>query len=306
MVYASHLIADNEMQEIIEQTGMGVESIDFSIADVLDHWEEHLPEYKERLHVMEAAHLTLHGPFLDLNPAAYDSQIRQVTRLRFDQSYEAARELGVEKIIYHSCYYPQVYFLEGWAERVAEFMNQFLEGRSDIEVALENVLDPKWESLKVVADQVEADNFGLCLDIGHANCYSAQPVEEWAQGLNPYLTHIHVHDNHGDRDAHLALGDGNLKWKKIQEIFMQEEKRRRETGCKKEMTYTIECASGFCNPGKNSHVYKNIYRFKGRCEKTQSSFFTSPFDCHNSIKILCRRYKFAENRPFSQLCLKEL
>lgn len=80
---------------------------------------------------MGAAHLTLHGPFLDLNPAAYDSQIRQVTRLRFDQSYEAARELGVEKIIYHSCYYPQVYFLEGWAERVAEFMNQFLEGRSD-------------------------------------------------------------------------------------------------------------------------------------------------------------------------------
>ena len=40
---------------------------------------------------------------------------------------------------------------------------------------------------------------------------------------------------------------------------------------------------------------------KGRCEKTQSSFFTSPFDCHNSIKILCRRYKFAENRPFSYL-----
>ena len=191
---------------------------------------------------MGAAHLTLHGPFLDLNPAAYDSQIRQVTRLRFDQSYEAARELGVEKIIYHSCYYPQVYFLEGWAERVAEFMNQFLEGRSDIEVALENVLDPKWEPLKAVADQVEADNFGLCLDIGHANCYSAQPVEEWAQGLNPYLTHIHVHDNHGDRDAHLALGDGNLKWEKIQEIFMQEEKRRRETGCQKELTYTIECA----------------------------------------------------------------
>ena len=176
MIYASHLIADNEMQEIIEQTGMGVESIDFSIADVLDHWEEHLPEYKERFHVMGTAHLTLHGPFLDLNPAAYDSQIRQVTRLRFDQSYEAARELGAEKIVYHSCYYPQVYFLEGWAERVAEFMNQFLEGRSDIEVALENVLDPKWESLKAVADQVEADNFGLCLDIGHANCYSAQPV----------------------------------------------------------------------------------------------------------------------------------
>ena len=31
MIYASHLIADNEMQEIIEQTGMGVESIDFPL-----------------------------------------------------------------------------------------------------------------------------------------------------------------------------------------------------------------------------------------------------------------------------------
>lgn len=52
-------------------------------------------------------------------------------------------------------------FWEGWAERVAEFINRFLEGRSDIEVALENVLDPKWEPLKAVADQVEADKFWL-------------------------------------------------------------------------------------------------------------------------------------------------
>lgn len=246
MIYVSHLVADEEMQELIRQTKTGVESIDFSISDVLDHWKEHIAVYKRRLDDMGAGALTLHGPFLDLNPAAWDSMIREATFRRFAQSYEAARELGAKKIVYHSCFYPRVYFLEGWAERVSEFLNHFLEGRTDIEVALENVLDPKWEPLKEIAGQVEAENFGLCLDVGHANCYSKQPVEMWAQGLAPYLTHIHVHDNHGEKDEHLALGEGTIRWDAIQDILMQEEYRRKEDARKsanqKEITYTIECA----------------------------------------------------------------
>ena len=36
MIYISHLLPDHEMNEIIEQTGVGIESIEFSIADNLD------------------------------------------------------------------------------------------------------------------------------------------------------------------------------------------------------------------------------------------------------------------------------
>ena len=33
MIYISHLLPDDEMKEIISQTGVGIESIEFSIAD---------------------------------------------------------------------------------------------------------------------------------------------------------------------------------------------------------------------------------------------------------------------------------
>ena len=38
MIYVSHLLSDEEMKEIIERTGVGVESIEFSVAENLDHF----------------------------------------------------------------------------------------------------------------------------------------------------------------------------------------------------------------------------------------------------------------------------
>lgn len=237
MIYISHLLPDEEMKKLVMQTGAGVESIDFSISDNLDHVKETIQVYKSRLDTIGTTELTIHGPFLDLNPAAYDSEISRVTELRFAQSYEAALELGAAKIVYHSCYYPQIYFLEGWAERVADFMNRFLENRTELEVDMENVLDPQWKPLARLAELVEADNFGICLDVGHANCYSKEPVIDWAQGLATYIRHVHIHDNGGDRDAHLRIGAGNIPFSEIFDILQKHNDGRRMP------TWTIECQS---------------------------------------------------------------
>jgi sugar phosphate isomerase/epimerase len=32
---------------------------------------------------------------------------------------------------------------------------------------------------------------------------------------SPRFDHLHVHDNHGQSDEHLALGDGNIAWEKV-------------------------------------------------------------------------------------------
>lgn len=231
MAYVSHLLMDEEMKEVIRKTGAGLESIEFSISENLDSLESKIRAYKERMEWMEVTDLTLHGPFLDLNPAAFDSQIQKVTELRFAQCYEAAEQLGAKKIIYHSCYCPQIYFLEGWAPRVAEFMNHFLEERKDIQVLMENVLDPKWQPMSEVADLVEAENFGICLDVGHANCYSKEDVCDWTRGLAPYIKHLHVHDNMGQRDSHSAVGKGNIPFTEIARILQGRE----------EISWTVEC-----------------------------------------------------------------
>ena len=79
MIYVSHLLCDEDMKEICCQYGTGVESIEFSISDNLDQLERKIERYQKRLGQMGNPLLTLHGPFLDLNPASFDSQIRKVT-----------------------------------------------------------------------------------------------------------------------------------------------------------------------------------------------------------------------------------
>lgn len=245
MLFISHLLSDGDMRELVETFQVGVECIDFSIADNLDHFSETLHDYQKRMKEIGTKNLILHGPFLDLNPAAFDSRIRRVTYERFAQCYEAGRELGAQKIVYHSGMDPMVYFQEGWAERVAEFFESFLQDRTDIEVVMENVLDPMWESVKKVGEMVEAKNFGICLDMGHAHCYSKQPVLTWAKEMQEWIGHVHVHDNDGTKDAHKALGNGTIPWQEILQTLSLREGR----------TWSIEC------PNKEDAI-KSIERIK--------------------------------------------
>lgn len=113
MIYVSHLLCDEDMKELCCQYGTGVESIEFSISDNLDRLERKMERYQKRLEQMGNPPLTLHGPFLDLNPASFDSRIRKVTMERFDQCYQAGIRLGAKKIVYHSGMIPMVYFREG-------------------------------------------------------------------------------------------------------------------------------------------------------------------------------------------------
>lgn len=230
MNYISHLMDDDTMTELVRTTGLGIESIDFSISENLDCFDRTMEVYRQRLEKMGNPPLTLHGPFLDLNPMAFDSQIQQVTMNRYEQAYEAARRLGARKLILHSGFLPSVYFMEGWAERMVDFYNHFLENKNEeIQIAMENVLDPQPEPLAEVAEKVEHPSFGICLDVGHAHCYSKIELEQWIKVLEPYISHLHLHDNCGERDSHLAVGDGNIDWNAVKKLL--------STGTE----YTLEC-----------------------------------------------------------------
>lgn len=233
MIYISHLLPDEEMKELIAQTGAGVECLEFSVAENLDSLANVLTVYRRRLSYMGCKHLNVHGPFLDLNPVAYDREIQKATMLRYVQCYEAAMELRADKIIYHTCMYPDVYFVEGWADRMADFMNDFLENHSGIEILIENVLDREWKPVLDAAEKMQSEKAGICLDVGHAHCYSEHSVKEWAQNLTPMVKHLHLHDNDGTRDAHLGLGCGTIPWTDFFHFF----EPVKVTSC------TIECCT---------------------------------------------------------------
>lgn len=231
MIYISHLLSDEEMGELLQASGAGIESIDFSISDNLDQLPQTVREYREKMKRLGVEHVILHGPFLDVNPCAYDRLVREVTMTRFAQCCEAGRELGAERIVFHSGMNPYVYYKESWAEHVALFWQEFLEKCPDMEIVLENVFDDDWRLLLDVFRRVNRPNFRLCLDIGHAHCYSSLDVREWAAQLAPYVSHVHIHDNSGDRDAHLGLGRGSLPWREVLSVLPQNSER----------SWTVEC-----------------------------------------------------------------
>ena len=161
MIYISHLFPDDQMEELIRQSGMGVESIDFSIADNLDHFSESIDVYREKLKKMGTRELILHGPFQDVNPPAYDRLLREVTMKRLDQCYQAGLLLGARKIVFHSGMNPYVYYKQGWADQVSRFFSEFMDGRQELEIVLENVFDDDWELLLDVYKKVDHPNFKL-------------------------------------------------------------------------------------------------------------------------------------------------
>lgn len=235
MIYFTHLLSDEEMRDIVRNTGMGIESIEFSVSENLNHLQETMISYEKRLSYMECESFTFHGPFLDLNPMSYDSLVRQVTKMRYEQAYYAARKLGAEKIVYHSCFVPQIYMQEGIAQRIVEFYREFLSDKDGkTEILMENVLDPFPEPLAQAAEKIENASFGLCLDMGHAHCYSDVPVEGWAKSLKPYIRHIHLHNNFGRKDNHFAADCGTMdSLSVLDEIFKD----------KVSPSITIECST---------------------------------------------------------------
>jgi len=55
--------------------------------------------------------------------------------------------------------------------------------------------------------------------VGHINIRSKVPVEEWIAVLGKDIRSIHVHDNKGDDDSHLAPGKGTINWQEFSDLI---------------------------------------------------------------------------------------
>ncbi|MGI6095317.1 MAG: sugar phosphate isomerase/epimerase family protein [Lachnospiraceae bacterium] len=219
MIYVSHLLEDEEMRKICQKYETGVEAIEFSIGENLTDPSASLESYPKRWEYMEGKNLIFHGPFWDLSPTSYDSGIAKVSYKRYDTAFQAAKTMGIKKMIYHTCLMPDGYILDDWIKRTVAFWREFLETHTGITICFENVLDRQIWPMAEVAKAVDHPQFGICLDIGHAEAYSAIPAEDWARELKPWINHLHVHDNFGDRDAHLALGEGRIDLKQVFDVL---------------------------------------------------------------------------------------
>jgi len=153
----------------------------------------------------------MHGPFGDLCPGSFDPMVRSVARNRFDLAVRIASRLNATHVILHHGYVPGTSRPSGWLSRCTPFWQDFLDSvPSGITVHVENLLERDPDLLSEVVHAVGRDNLDICLDIGHAHCNSKYGVTKWIERLGRQIGYVHLHDNHGESDEHLGLGDGSI------------------------------------------------------------------------------------------------
>jgi sugar phosphate isomerase/epimerase len=157
---------------------------------------------------------TVHAPFMDLNPGALEPLVFAATRRRFEQTLDAAESLGASLIVLHPGYDPWKYSGQDhlWLEQNLLFWPPLLERARQIGcmLALENIFEVRPDSLAALIECIDSPSLGHCFDIGHWRLFAEGSLADWFAVLGKRVVHLHLHDNFGQRDEHLPVGEGNI------------------------------------------------------------------------------------------------
>jgi sugar phosphate isomerase/epimerase len=164
----------------------------------------------------------VHAPFSSINLAEADPALRRMFTRFMGESLRRAYELEAGIWVLHpGRLTPFTYFFpeKAWEANRRSLLELSREARDlGIRVAVENMLGG-YELFSGVKDgmrlleDVKGENVGLCLDVGHANL--GEGMEPFLRDLSEEILHIHVHDNDGKTDSHLAVGRGSIRWEKF-------------------------------------------------------------------------------------------
>lgn len=200
---------DPQAADLARQYGVGLELADFCYPPTL---EDDAVRAAVGQKMQGISHFWFHAPFGEFCACAIDPMVRDIAKLRYRQALDRALALGVRRIVIHGGFLPHVYFPEWYVEQSVIFWKEFLcEVPSDVTLALENVMEPSPDMLVAIAEGVNDPRFGLCFDAGHANtCISSVPPVQWLAPMQPWLRHVHLHNNQGKDDLHAALGSGSI------------------------------------------------------------------------------------------------
>jgi sugar phosphate isomerase/epimerase len=122
-------------------------------------------------------------------------------------------------IVCHLGYDPKFY--QGarldWLEKSATTWQEFaaLAALHGVTVMVENVYETDPNLFLELLTMVNAPNLQVCLDVGHLQAFGGGDYDLWLNILWPHIGQLHLHDNRGGQDDHLALGQGTVPLKKV-------------------------------------------------------------------------------------------
>ncbi|MDI3502189.1 MAG: hypothetical protein PWR13_1208 [Archaeoglobi archaeon] len=186
--------------------------------------------------------LSVHAPFSDLNLASLNEGILEETRRQILESLERAHEIEAEVVVIHPGHYSPLGLQlpdKVWEHCVESFIRISKKAEElNLKACVENMtnvfmmLCRNPEEVSELIEEVSSENLWIALDVGHANLngnlFDFMKLSK--------IAHMHVHDNNGKEDEHLAVGEGNVDWRR----FARELKKIDFTGAMTLELRTIE------------------------------------------------------------------
>ena len=168
--------------------------------------------------------VAVHGPFVDMNIGSPHEPTRRFVLKRHFKSMEAASQLGAVAWVFHPGLLTGLnHFFPGIEWRQSLKSVRELAGKAKelgLSIFLENGPEPVPFLLKRARDFEEflselgsGAEIGLAFDVGHAYLCGQGQVDAFTKApLADKIGHVHIHDNDGRADLHLALGSGVVGW----------------------------------------------------------------------------------------------
>lgn len=205
--------------------------IEYPLEKTLEFIENLGIEYAELVHqfpsenigadVLESYNLkySIHAPFMDVNIAAlqYKSRLNSVNQIK--NSIDLANAIDAEAVVVHpglASFLANKYFLDKVYQFSNESIKEIGEYGKDLGVltTIENM--PSFDgmlytNMQDLHELMLSLDMSMTLDIGHAN-HVGYSVEDM---IFDSIKHVHAHDNFGDDDSHLTLGEGSIELKDI-------------------------------------------------------------------------------------------
>ena len=185
----------------------------------LDLYQAHDFRQAARILKREKINLSVHAPFCDLSPGAFDGLVRKASLKRLEEALRIARYFEPRVVVFHSGYHPGYHRerQEKWLELAREGLETLipLAEKWNLKLALENVFEPGPELLTRIVEEISSPLLGYCFDAGHAYAFAKSSWKPWLTSFEKRLFEIHVHDNDGTWDDHLPPGKGRIPFREI-------------------------------------------------------------------------------------------
>lgn len=155
---------------------------------------------------------TLHAPFFDLTPGGLDPYLLEKTREKLHIAFDLITVFRPCSIVCHLQFElnKHGYVFDEWFTAAFATWVQLLDKarKHNVPVMFENTYEKDPSTHKNLLQRLNSEFAGFCLDTGHLLAFAGSTWQEWLPEMLPWLGQLHVHDNNGQSDEHLAPGRG--------------------------------------------------------------------------------------------------